>query len=537
MQEELKDEKPIMEISELDKMISNLAPEQKALFGMVKETLNNFKKDEILKHHLDTDTDININMCVKDLEDGLNPENPDVKEYLTLGSFCLLLGYEIYTRKYPNEITSISAYNKIKDYILEDRKMFETWLEHVNKFSVDDINHLKDQIIKGNDMICKEIDGNSLHYKLERFLKNSIIDVKFSKEVVDLLDASRNPTYQTILKINNMIYQYAEWIGDKATSNIVDLISSETWTNAIQKAQTIYTHSRFGLVLYDALLSVKEMFLNEFCPIIHFIDAITQHNLSEQGYFQDWEENWQKHLEKNKPEQTEEQTKSEQVEKFEPTEKFENVDFQTLMMTDPSRCFLNVLEDYNKCKLSDDNFIEFVDNLMNDESGYGNDILKFIKSSVSNEISDSVTFTKGSFNIDIDNIKSKVNDLISDIRADYKNKAETICQEIPESFKINDKINSIIQKLILKSFDEKQYLLSQYLSPQIKTYQHLIQMLNLIEGGQIQGLEGHQHYNNLYNLVNENWKDILTDGVQLDVLHVKLSFYMAVNQLLNKISQ
>lgn len=522
----LKEKENDISVGEIDKMTRNLSTEQKALSGIVKETLNEFKN-----HISNGETSFDEKLILKNLEDNLNVKNPGVDEYLIIGSFSLMLG--IGYDEYPKKATSKRSYENIHSYIFENKKVLEKWLDIIEKFKVSDINKLKDILIKGTDEPCKEINGNNLHYNLEKIIEKTIIDIKYSKEVVDLLNESKNPTYKTILKVNNMLYQNAEWVGDDAINRVVKLINSESWSDAINKSKEVFTKSKFALVLYDAILTNKEKIENssgnDVCTINDFVDAIMNHENYMDDYWKQWEDKWvEKH--KTTPNEEIEETKEENK-NFEPSEKIAEGEFQSLMIKDPARCLFNVLEDYNKVKLTNDNFLELVEKLINDESGYGSDILKYIKSALNT----SETFTKGLFDIDVEVLKTNTNVIIQKIKADYKSKAESVCQEIPEEFKINDKVNSVISELILKSFDEKQYLLTQLFAPGIKTYQHLMQMLNMIEGAQVKGLLGHQEYAKLYNLVNNNWKSILTDGLKLDVLHVELSYYMAVEKLLEKI--
>ena len=91
--------------------------------------------------------------------------------------------------------------------------------------------------------------------------------------------------------------------------------------------------------------------------------------------------------------------------------------------------------------------------------------------------------------------------------------------------------------LILESNDQKSYLISQYMQPSIVTYQHLTQMMNLIEESDMTANdEGLRNYSKLYKFVKET-PEIANKLVSInraEPLFNKLSMFIAIKDLFNK---
>ena len=98
-------------------------------------------------------------------------------------------------------------------------------------------------------------------------------------------------------------------------------------------------------------------------------------------------------------------------------------------------------------------------------------------------------------------IETKTNSL----QEEYKNLIELICTPIPENVKerLSKYILDTIETCILETEDTKQYLISQYIEPGVDTYNHLQEIVSLIETCSIVGVDMISYYT-LHKYLKEN---------------------------------
>ena len=91
------------------------------------------------------------------------------------------------------------------------------------------------------------------------------------------------------------------------------------------------------------------------------------------------------------------------------------------------------------------------------------------------------------------------------LKIEYKEVVEFTCKEIPKSIKskIIDYINKTIESVVLENDEQKQFLVSQLMENSISTYNHIQQIVTLIETCNINGSDA-LNYVTLYKFLHEN---------------------------------
>lgn len=117
---------------------------------------------------------------------------------------------------------------------------------------------------------------------------------------------------------------------------------------------------------------------------------------------------------------------------------------------------------------------------------------------------------------------------IKEYGAEYKQLAEVNCKELDENQKnrIITYVNDCIESCIMSNEDQKQYLVSQLIENGISTYNHLQQIMSIIETCTIFG-EDAGTYVNLYNYIQDktNIKEVFDNGNKMMKLEIKLQLY------------
>lgn len=124
-------------------------------------------------------------------------------------------------------------------------------------------------------------------------------------------------------------------------------------------------------------------------------------------------------------------------------------------------------------------------------------------------------------------------------KAEYKRISELICADIPKETLdlVVQYVNDVIGNLILSTPQQKQYLLSQLLENGISTYNHLMQVLSIIETCKIENIACAGYYKTLVDFLSENEsiKEIYTESKKLDNLTSKIIFYQKLHEFLTKL--
>lgn len=366
------------------------------------------------------------------------------------------------------------------------------------------------------------IEFREIRLLLKQIAGNSIMPITVAVGANDILDMSYKLTYNDMLRANSLINRQCKFQGAKAITKFMKLNSHNMWTGLLDKSLVKFDNQKLAVVYLDTMLSTKEL-----------INKIDKDNVIAvlTGNLGDFDYNPEMAIKKPYDE-TVEDIKDQEIEEVDAVDNTKTYapladgEINTFMESDPSRFVYEVISDINK-KYPET--IEDVDDAIKaifDDSDFGQHIYQYMKSKMSLLTPDNFYFP----GFEVSTLTGLMNDKFKSYRDEYKELMELTCKEIPEEImhKLVNYVNSCIGDLILESDDQKQYLISQLIENGITTYQHLHQIMEMIEscdiiGGQISSYAVLNKYiNEQQDIVDTFEKSERTQSVQL-----KMAVYQA----------
>jgi len=356
---------------------------------------------------------------------------------------------------------------------------------------------------------------NELRALVKKVIGNSIVPVNLVVGINDIISKTTY-TYQDLIKLNTILNKSCKYVGGKATKAYIKLYSNELWVTLLKKATIHFDNQKFSIVYFDGILSViesQQKFDNMLFPIL-------LGNVHEIGFEQiksDYDA---------KQEEILANTKETEVVKY---EKLEEKQIDELAKGNPLEFVLNILSDIlGFIPETSQDIMVAIEKLLN-ETDHSQHVYHYIKANLS-KIAD----CENKYNLDYVDIHSQLETLIEQYKKDYKTSVEFVCKDISEDIteKIKNYVNSCVNDLILDSDEQKQYLLSQIIDSNIKTYQHLEQIMSLIESCDIIG-EQLISYVVLNKYINSNSElvESFKEKGKIVELESKISFYMGFEKL------
>lgn len=373
------------------------------------------------------------------------------------------------------------------------------------------------------------IEFREIRLLLKQIAANSIMPITVVVGANDILDMSYKLTYNDMLRANSLINRQCKFQGAKAITKFMKLNSHTMWTGLLDKSLIKFDNQKLAVVYLDTMLSTKELITK--IGKDNVIAVLTS-NLDKFKYKPGVEEVVDGAAEYKKDQEID-AVVDEFVDALDDNKNSKNSktyapladgEINTFMESDPSRFMYEVISDINK-KYPET--IEDVDDAIKaifDDSDFGQHIYQFMKAKIS-------LLTPYNFyfpGFEASTLASLMNDKFKEYRDEYKELMELTCKEIPEEImhKLVNYVNSCIGDLILESDDQKQYLISQLIENGITTYQHLHQIMEMIESCDIIGSQI-SSYAVLNKYINEQQDivDIFEKTEQTQSVQLKMAVY------------
>ena len=444
-----------------------------------------------------------------------------VDQFEVLGSFSYLVGIDyVNQQKLTNEICE-----KVKQ-----RFAIFNFSHEIIQAYVDAIYVVSEKVLTGpkeklknkilDKLFLNESDErfafNNMRANIKVIFNNSLIPVNMVISINEIL-VKTDYSYDDIIKLNTAITTHCKLNGKKAIKALIKLFTDETWSKYLSKATLLFDNQKFAIIYFDGILSVHES--TKKFP--HYLYEIISGDISNIDNF---DGNFS--ILENLPLLIEETKETKEVK--------ENV----------SHVSYTKIPDAEMADISANKPIEFIYHVFCDMMGYHitskEDIILGIEKMFNEEdyIQHIYHYMKKQAplvkigdkfqKIDI-NMTGIFDEKIQQLREEYKKSVETICKEIPEEKiqKIVSYVNICIGDLLFVTEDQKQYLVSQIMENTITTYQHLMQILDLIENSDINGDQLisyvilHQYLKDITEI-----EEIFKISENISDLHTKLSIYM-----------
>lgn len=461
-------------------------------------------------------------------------------EYEVIGSYSYLFGLDFSSMLFYNKNMQEKLKARLSDYTDElDEDFIKKIIDIAAVIKNENIVNAKDSM---TNKIQKEINISSYDLNKEimepyrKLFDNVQIDIKYAYDCVELYKKDKI-TYNDLLKINVSVNETFKYVGYKAMNAFRNLFKSQVFVENLQKAGKIFDDVKFGTMYYDCILTLNEK-VSTYENKQELVDFIC-------GKFTD--EDYKRFEDEYKAKQAErkenEQEEAETINKNKPL--LDDEIGKKLMQDNPVQFLIYFVEDSfyqsNKEKLDSsyerakdftvDQFFEGYNNIAKDDDSFLRDFYSWLKGS-KNYIKPDQVVGDPFVNINVEDLLKETKSIIEKKNEEYKEKAKNICRDIPEPElnKIKQMFDNIISGLILETEQQKQYIMSNFFENQIKTYQNLVQLLQLVESCNIKG--SHAKY---YKEISDYVKNLPFDfdiTIGIDKLFKEISVYNGLKEFL-----
>ena len=489
--------------------------------------INNQKKEQMFKVNLD------YLKSIDNLNEHFTYLPPKGDEHLQyLGVISYFIGLDFMTCGYLNKEVMKKVTERIDNCIFKDRKIdkkifFISYFDAINRidpeqFEEDYQNYIKSVEECIDEKYTTDMQTIILHFK--RMLSSSTIDITSVYDLHKIISKNiREYTYQDILKINSTITDHLNYIGRRAVDEFSAIYSNNTWNNLLKESVLRFDRIRYGTLFNESVNTmidcIKSGVYGDIDSMVSILCGETSDEKFEKAEFEHQEK-----LKSNSEKDDKKESKKERLAK---------IDIQHVMEKDPLHAVLLIADEANEKDLeTESDFIEGIESVSNDDE-YSSQVYHFIASHINKVDS---TNTIGEYNIDLKESQELLSNKVNELRGLYKEHAEKVCAELNDEDKVqlNRMINDLISNVIISSMDQKQYLISQLYNPGIKTYQHLTQIMHLIETGNMKAsTDSLDIYVKLYDYVKEHLSKHLDEIESGEGIYGRLCLYMSVKNVID----
>lgn len=463
------------------------------------------------------------------------------KSFEYCGSISYMMGMDLISMTLPNQKICQNINQRFNTiFFTQDLIERESILNEIVSYIKDnDLKKFEEVYHNYEECVDKPInskyDWNKIKYLVLKLFNNSVMSVKYAYDLSKCINKkSHEITYRDILKINSAISEQAEYHGENAIKAFGNLYSHKEWAELLNHSLQEADKSKFGAIYYEMILSLIEKMNGNFTKQMVISSVLNKFTDEEyQKYEVDIKEK-----EEQDPEPTPVQSTDQEPTNLSPVYVKYRDNIEDIMSNNPILALFIVTHEAvgSDIELTDQNFVEGIESICNTPE-YMVDVYKYIKSGYSH-LTESMSL--GDYlndNINVDTVITSISSKLNEYKDEYKKIGEMICKDLTtnQNKLIENYVSEIVASMQLSSPQERQYLISQYYEPNVKTIQHVIQVMSLIESGKIIcDEESLRKYTSFYNYVQDNFKDEFELVKNADPTYNKLSFYIAIKQLLEK---
>ncbi|MCK9415461.1 hypothetical protein M0Q97_02235 [Candidatus Dojkabacteria bacterium] len=486
-------------------------------FKKTGEYLNSLLEEDklipILEGEIEADTQINLNL------------------YKTMGSIAYLVGLDFTSQQYLKEevvknvfmrftesfkLNDESVSKEVKEAKLKSlEKVFELFASRLFQITEENVQEAKNKMSNSIEKFILNKEVNQTFkmsflniFQLAKSLINSgIIKTNLSVDVNNILNKKlENISYLDITKINTLIHNDLNFFG-KSINKYIKLYQSDLWAILLEDAVQRIDQQKFSIIYLDSILTLKEK-----TPTLNYmtdgdlifedsrflsdilINIIKNNEIPYEIIKEDYDKRM---VEVVHPEQIENEPVVEDEIGLATQD-----ELTKMIHENPDAAVIEIFKDICKTpNITNDLIIKSIDYLM-ENLDYASNLYHFFVT----KINDKRTYIFGD-NIDIDLLRIKLQEKYDLLQNNYKKSVENSCGEIDEITlkEIIKMLDEVINYIMLPNSEEKTYFISQKFENSISTYNHLHQMISILENVEIL-LEGIPYYLKLYNYLNDNPK-------------------------------
>lgn len=492
-------------------------------------------------------------------------QNAENKKELTFAQFELvgilsfIFGLDYSSMQYPKKkiIENVKARLSAFDISQSVIFAFSKYISVHDNSLVENQNKLIEDKFNGNvENDVASLIGAKLVLDV---IKNSIFDIKFSTEFVALNDKAADAifssnkdvkmSYAELLKINSFIYENAIFDAE-AYFNFLkqyEKIQLDIYYAELNKAAKLFNSIKFSVIYIESLISIKEAYERFGIELNHTDEAYEK--FKENFYIRDGAI---KNIEIAENAEVTGNELGDGADEFVTTvqngELFKNTktqeEFKELLEKYPNVFILVTLEeayfaqtgetfdfkDTDKCASQ---LSEAIDILISD-ADQAQSIYQFmamvekaghsIDDIINNDVDDNQKYLDAYKKLH-EILSTKLNKL----KGTYEDNVKYVCQDIEkrELNEITYNLDNCIKSCIIETPEQKKYLISQLYENGIKTYNHLQQIISVLETCKIKGANA-SYYNYFIKYImeeNEVAKNVFEIMGNLEYQATEISIY------------
>lgn len=460
---------------------------------------------------------INASLHLKKNDDDISEDT-----FMSLGAISYRIGLAFVQQSTPNEKVIQSAIERLKDLSASDISNYLSVIDRLRKSESlrESFNQTYNQLCAVSDA---EVPLSLKEYKTIKRLfasivDNSLVPIQYALPTKELLN-SNTFTFANIIQINTLINEHLTWNGHIALNAYTELYNPASgFVDRLMCAVGKFDETKLVKIYMDMTYTMMERL-----DLYPAADILINGNLGVE--FDTTKREIPADLEIPAEHEAVGIYKADKVEEAQFRLEMSGEEFRSIMEKNPDEGLTLLMWDMNGSKFADNQtLLEMIDELSKSETG--KNIYHLLKAERKKLVDNNIIACSFNPITIVEDLDIK----IKNMQAEYKTKAEKLFTPIP-----SDKLKSctsmiatVLQSIVYRSKEQKQYLLSQYLENSVNTYNQLQQVVGLIEQSEINGkyIDG---YSRLYDFVSEklNIQQMVEETSDLPQIEQSIAFHIA----------
>ena len=434
------------------------------------------------------------------------------RDFETLGMICFIVGID-YTGQQWRQNKVITNVRKRLEEVKLSEKVIEIFTETINNLKGVEVEQYWNTVIESNkNCVTRKIEVsnenrlvfNQILINIKAILNKLIVPIGYASTIYNI--KKEDLTYEHLFKFNSLVSKNSSYRG-VIHRRLSELYGDPYFNQMLQDMMNKYDLAKYTFIYAESIQSVIDS-LNRFAFDLSPVDA---------------------EVEKQQEEEFNKQQEELISEKEEPKAKKSYSDDESadIMQNNPDLFIETILGEQidlgdEPCDVIPEEFyLACIDKLIEKE-----ELLQHVYMYLNANKSHKNRIEEEYYQDLVDLLQTKIGVL----NEQYKKLAEFNCKELEEEQKqrIISYVNNCIEVCIMSDENQKQYLISQLIENGITTYNHLQQIMSIIETCTIYG-EDSNCYVDLYNYIQDktNIKEVFDNANVLSKLELQLQVYTA----------
>lgn len=435
------------------------------------------------------------------------------RDFETLGMICFIVGID-YTGQQWRQNKVITNVRKRLEEVKLSEKVIEIFTETINNLKGVEVEQYWNTVIENNkNCVTRKIEVstenrlvfNQILINIKAILNKLIVPIGYASTIYNI--KKEDLTYEHLFKFNSLVSKNSSYRG-VIHRRLSELYGDPYFNQMLQDMMNKYDLAKYTFIYAESIQSVIDS-LNRFAFDLSPVDAEVEKQ-QEEEFNKQQEELDAKAKEEPKAKKSYSDDESADIMQNNPDLFIETILGEQIDLGDEP-CDVIPEEYYLAC----------IDKLIEKE-----ELLQHVYMYLNANKSHKNRIEEEYYQDLVDLLQTKIGVL----NEQYKKLAEFNCKELEEEQKqrIISYVNNCIEVCIMSDENQKQYLISQLIENGITTYNHLQQIMSIIETCTIYG-EDSNCYVDLYNYIQDktNIKEVFDNANVLSKLELQLQVYTA----------